>query len=142
MVFEIFPLKNGDFSFWRFVCGDFFLKIYSGDWTFEKKFNEDLFIEIFPWKFILRDFSIEVLEIFIQDLFIGDVGSQIVAHTLTETGNGPNRPNTINLRESGLKNWASSDFYNSYWGLGLWPRRLKHINELGFYVRGVRFRWF
>ena len=25
------------------------------------------------------------------------VGSQIVAHTLTETGNGPNRPNTINL---------------------------------------------
>ena len=70
------------------------------------------------------------------------VGSQIVAHTLTETGNGPNRPNTINLWESGLKNWASSDFYNSYWGLGIWPRRLKHINELGFYVRGVRFRWF
>ena len=25
------------------------------------------------------------------------VGSQIVAHTLIETGNGPNRPNTINL---------------------------------------------
>ena len=24
-------------------------------------------------------------------------GSQIVAHTLTKTGNGPNRPNTINL---------------------------------------------
>ena len=70
------------------------------------------------------------------------VGSQIVAHTLTETGNGPNRPNTINLRESGLKNWASSDFYNSYWGLGIWPKRLKHINELGFHVRGVRFRWF
>ena len=25
------------------------------------------------------------------------VGSQIVAHTLMETGNGPNKPNTINL---------------------------------------------
>ena len=25
------------------------------------------------------------------------VGSQIVAHTLIETGNGPNKPNTINL---------------------------------------------
>ena len=25
------------------------------------------------------------------------VGSQIVTHTLTETGNGPNRPNTIDL---------------------------------------------
>ena len=70
------------------------------------------------------------------------VGSQVLAHTLVETGNGPNRPNTIDLLESGLKNWASSDFYNSYWGLGVWPRRLKHINELRFYVRGVRFRWF
>ena len=25
------------------------------------------------------------------------VGSQIVAHTLIEAGNGPNKPNTINL---------------------------------------------
>ena len=25
------------------------------------------------------------------------VGSQIVAHTLIETGDGPNRPNTIDL---------------------------------------------
>ena len=25
------------------------------------------------------------------------VGSRIVAHTLIETGNGPNKPNTINL---------------------------------------------
>ena len=33
---------------------------------------EDLFMEIFPWRFILRDFSIEVLEIFIENLFIGD----------------------------------------------------------------------
>ena len=41
-----------------------------------------------------------------------------------ETGNGPNKPNTINLWESGLKNWANSDFYNSYWGLGTWPRRV------------------
>ena len=48
MVLEIFPLKNGDFFFRRFVHGDF------------------------PWRFILRDFSIEVLEIFIEDLFIGD----------------------------------------------------------------------
>ena len=31
------------------------------------------------------------------------VGSQIVAHTLIETGNGPNKPNTINLWESGFK---------------------------------------
>ena len=44
-----------------------------------------------------------------------NVGSQVLAHTLVETGNGPNRPNTIDLLESGLKNWASSDFYNSYW---------------------------
>ena len=29
-------------------------------------------MEIFPWRFILRDFSIEVLEIFIENLFIGD----------------------------------------------------------------------
>ena len=28
---------------------------------------------------------------------IAIVGSQIVAHTLVETGNGPNRPNTIDL---------------------------------------------
>ena len=28
---------------------------------------------------------------------IKSVGSQIVAHTLIETGNGPNKPNTINL---------------------------------------------
>ena len=70
------------------------------------------------------------------------VGSQIVAHTLIETGNGPNRPNTIDLWESGLKNWASSGFYNSYWSLGVWPRTLKHTNGLRFYVRGVRFRRF
>ena len=70
------------------------------------------------------------------------VGSQVLAHTLVETGNGPNRPNTIDLLESGLKNWASSDFYKSYWGLGVWPRTLKHIDGLRFYVRGVRFRLF
>ena len=70
------------------------------------------------------------------------VGSQVLAHTLIETGNGPNRPNTINLLESGLKNWASSDFYNSYWGLGVWPRMLKPTDGLRFYVRGVRFRMF
>ena len=41
------------------------------------------------------------------------VGLQIVAQALMETGKGPNKPNTINLWESGLKNWANSDFYNS-----------------------------
>ena len=30
-------------------------------------------------------------------MLITSVGSQIVAHTLTEAGNGPNRPNTIDL---------------------------------------------
>ena len=70
------------------------------------------------------------------------VGSQVLAHTLVETGNGPNRPNTIDLLESELKNWASNDFYNSYWGLGVWPRMLKHTDGLRFYVRGVRFRLF
>ena len=59
-----------------------------------------------------------------------------------ETGNGPNKPNTINLQESGLKNWANSDFYDNYWGLGTWLRRLKHIDKLRFYVRGVRFGQF
>ena len=29
--------------------------------------------------------------------FLVTVGSQIVAHTLIETGDGPNRPNTIDL---------------------------------------------
>ena len=70
---EIFPLEYGfgDFSFWRFFRGDFSLKIYFGDWTFEKKLMkicswrfflwkmeifpfEDLFVEIFPWRFILE----------------------------------------------------------------------------------------
>ena len=61
----------GDFSFWRFVHGDFSLKIYFGDWTFEKIlmkicswifFLEDLFLEIFPlkfWKFLLKICSLE-----------------------------------------------------------------------------------
>ena len=69
---EIFLLKNGDFSFWRFVREDFSLKIYSGDWTFEKIlmkicswrfFLEDLFLEIFPlkfWKFLLKICSLEI----------------------------------------------------------------------------------
>ena len=86
--------------------------------------------------------SISFLYIYIYIYIIDTVGSQIVAHTLIETGNGPNRPNTIDLWESGLKNWASSGFYNSYWSLGVWPRTLKHTNGLRFYVRGVRFRRF
>ena len=32
-----------------------------------------------------------------QKLAKRTVGSQIAAHTLMETGNGPNEPNTINL---------------------------------------------
>ena len=40
---------------------------------------------------VLRDHQVFVLNHMIS------VGSQIVAHTLIETGNGPNKPNTINL---------------------------------------------
>ena len=88
--------------------------------------------------FNIHNYSMYTIFQIIYIIYI--VGSQIVAHTLIGTGNEPNKPNTINLWESGLKNWAGSDFYNSYWGLGSWPRRLKHMSELRFYVRGVRFR--
>ena len=40
------------------------------------------------------------------------------------------------------KNWASSDSYNSHWRLGTWPRRIKHVNKLGSYVRVVKFGQF
>ena len=42
---------------------------------------------------------IENTKLFFFFFFFGlyIVGSQIVAHTLIETGNGPNRPNTIDL---------------------------------------------
>ena len=66
-IFEYFLRRSvhGDFSFgiwfWRFFLWK--MKIFP---------FEDLFMEIFPWRFILRDFAIEVLEIFIEDLFIGD----------------------------------------------------------------------
>ena len=73
MVLEIFPLKNGDFSFWRFVHGDFSLKIYSGDWTFEKNLMKICSGRFFLEDLFFRDFSIDVLEIFIEDLFIGDL---------------------------------------------------------------------
>ena len=72
MVLEIFPLKIGDFSFWKICSWRFFLEDLFWRLNFWKNFNEDLFMDIFPWRFILRDFSIEVLEIFIEDLFIGD----------------------------------------------------------------------
>ena len=36
-------------------------------------------------------------KISINNKYIYIVGSQIAAHTLMETGNGPNEPNTINL---------------------------------------------
>ena len=32
-----------------------------------------------------------------KNSIMASVGSQVVAHTLVETGNGPNRPNTIDL---------------------------------------------
>ena len=79
---EIFSLEYGfgDFSFeklrffllWRFVCGDFSLKIYFGAWTFEnilmkicswRFFLEDLFLDIFHlkfWKFLLKICSLEI----------------------------------------------------------------------------------
>ena len=40
---------------------------------------------------------IQIDKLFKLQLAIGSVGSQIAAHTLIETGNGPNEPNTINL---------------------------------------------
>ena len=76
----------GDFSFWRFVHRDFSLKIYFGDfsteilkflrrfvhgdfsfgiwfwrfflWKMEIFPFEDLFVEIFPWRFILEIFPL------------------------------------------------------------------------------------
>ena len=41
------------------------------------------------------------------------VGSQIVAQTQVEKEDGPNKPNTINLLESGRKNWADKGSYNN-----------------------------
>ena len=43
----------------------------------------------------LQEISRGIEKIFIR--YILSVGSQIVAHTLVETGNWPNRPNTIDL---------------------------------------------
>ena len=44
---------------------------------------------------------------------INGVGSQIVAHIQMETGDGPNKPNTIYLYENGRTNWANNGSYNS-----------------------------
>ena len=41
--------------------------------------------------------SYTIIEGLPQILAIIHVGSQIVAHTQMETGDGPNKPNTINL---------------------------------------------
>ena len=60
MVLEIFPLKNGDFSFWRFVRGDFSLKIYSRDFSIEFL---KIFKKICSWRFFLCNM---VLEIFLS----------------------------------------------------------------------------
>ena len=62
---------------WRF----FLWNIYFGDWTFEEKFNEDLFMEISPWRFILEIFPLKFwkfllkicsLEIFPLEYGFGD----------------------------------------------------------------------
>ena len=73
-ILEIFPLKfwkflkrfdHGDFSFWRFVRGDFSLKIYSRDFSIEFL---KIFKKICSWRFFLCNM---VLEIFpSEDLFI------------------------------------------------------------------------
>ena len=39
-------------------------------------------------------YLVETENFFVKNVF---VGSQIVAHALIEAGNGPNKPNTINL---------------------------------------------
>ena len=53
-----------------------------------------------PWKIDVRSIIIycinELCKKKKKNLYLC-VGSQIVAHTLMETGNGPNKPNTINL---------------------------------------------
>ena len=82
----------GDFSFWRFVHRDFSLKIYFGDFSTEilkflRRFVhgdfsfgiwfwrfflwkmkifpfEDLFMEIFPWRFILEIFPLDFWNFF------------------------------------------------------------------------------
>ena len=77
---EIFPLEYGfwDFSFekWRF----FLLKICLWKFFLEDFFLEIEFLKIFLWRFVHGDFSlkiysryfsIEVLEIFNEDLIIG-----------------------------------------------------------------------
>ena len=91
---EVFKILNedlfiGDFSYEDLFIGGFslknwglfFLKSYLEDLSFEhlKIFKEDFFMEIFPLKygdFCLKihsgDFSIAILKIFIEDLFIGD----------------------------------------------------------------------
>ena len=68
---ENFPLEYGfgDFSFWRFVCGDFSLKIYSGDFFIEN-FYEDLFMEIFPLEYGFGNLSFEKWRFFLEDLFL------------------------------------------------------------------------
>ena len=48
-----------------------------------------------------------------KKIIIIDVRSQIAAQTQQENGIGPNKPNTINLYESGRKNWAYNGFFNS-----------------------------
>ena len=51
-------------------------------------------------KVIFSHFSLKVENLFLIELcffYYHYVGSQIVAHTYMETGDGPNKPNTINL---------------------------------------------
>ena len=58
---------------------------------------------LFIFKTRERKREIEILNVsnknrvMLMSVFKVLVGSQIAAHTLMETGNGPNEPNTINL---------------------------------------------
>ena len=51
MVLEIFPLKNGDFSFWRFVHGDFSFGIF----ILEIELLKKNLVKICSWRFLLED---------------------------------------------------------------------------------------
>ena len=59
------------------------------------KLSEELQNEGFD--FLSENSYLIFIYLFILRFYIFIVGSQIVAHTLMETGNGPNKPNTINL---------------------------------------------
>ena len=65
----------------------------------ELRKNSSVYIELQKNSSVLSEHNEMLLPFltFIMDSIINFVGSQIAAHTLMETGNGPNEPNTINL---------------------------------------------